>query len=146
MLCTFWKNSQGWYQLFLNRETIPSLSTSEKKHFWSVFELFLGSLRSFSVFLKHLDVSWDALVNRWQIYWGDNSWRDFKPWYLSNWWLVHELIQWWADSASNFPNMGPFKRCVRPEGGEVPNKAYKSARKCTREGGPQRSYVGSLNR
>jgi len=36
--------------------------------FWPVFELFLGSLKSVSVFLKHPDVSWDALVNRLHIY------------------------------------------------------------------------------
>ena len=38
------------------------------KQFWPVFELFLGSLKSVSVFLKHLEVSWDALVSRLHMY------------------------------------------------------------------------------
>ena len=40
------------------------LAPRKEKHFWPVFELFLGSLKSVNLFLKHLDVSWDALVNR----------------------------------------------------------------------------------
>jgi len=44
------------------------LALLKEKHFWPVFELFLGSLKSVSVFLKHLDVSCDALVNRLHIY------------------------------------------------------------------------------
>ena len=40
------------------------LAPLKEKHFRPVFELFLGSLTSFSVFLKHLHVSWDALVSR----------------------------------------------------------------------------------
>ena len=35
----------------------------KEKHSWSVFELFLGSCKSVSVFPKHLEVTWDALVN-----------------------------------------------------------------------------------
>ena len=44
------------------------LAPLKEKHFWPVFELFLGSLKSVSVFLKHLKVSWDALVNRLYMY------------------------------------------------------------------------------
>ena len=44
------------------------LATLKERHFWPVFELFFGSRKSVSVFLKHLDVSWDALVNRLHIY------------------------------------------------------------------------------
>ena len=44
------------------------LAPLKEKHFWQVFELFLGNLKSFSVFLKRLDVSWDALVNRLHIF------------------------------------------------------------------------------
>ena len=40
----------------------------KEKHFWPVFELFLGSFKSVSVFLKHIEVSWDALVNGLHIY------------------------------------------------------------------------------
>jgi len=40
------------------------LAPLKEKHFWPVFALFLCSLKSGSVFLKHLEVSWDALVNR----------------------------------------------------------------------------------
>ena len=42
------------------------LATLKEKHFWPVFELFLGSRKG--VFLKHLDVSRDALVNRLHIH------------------------------------------------------------------------------
>ena len=38
------------------------------KHVWPVFERVLGSLKSARVFLKHLEVIWDALVNRLHIY------------------------------------------------------------------------------
>ena len=44
--------------------SFQSLAPLKEKHFWPVFEFFLGSLKSVSVFLKHLEVSWDALVNR----------------------------------------------------------------------------------
>ena len=44
------------------------LAPLKEKHFWQVFELFLGNLKSVSVFLKHLDVSMDSLVNRLHIY------------------------------------------------------------------------------
>ena len=44
------------------------LAPLKEKHFWPVFEIFLGTLRSVSVFLKHLEASWDALVNRLHIY------------------------------------------------------------------------------
>ena len=48
--------------------SFQALAPLKEKHFWSVFELFLGSLKSVSVFLKHLEVSWDALVNRLHMY------------------------------------------------------------------------------
>ena len=44
--------------------SFQALAPLKEKHFWPVSELFLGSLESVSVFLKHLEVSWDALVNR----------------------------------------------------------------------------------
>ena len=52
------------------------LAPLKEKHFWPVFELFLSNLKSVSVFLKHLEVGWDALVNRLHIFWGANSWKD----------------------------------------------------------------------
>ena len=48
--------------------SFQALAPLKEKHFWPVFELLLGSLKSVSVFLKHLEVSWDALVNRLHIY------------------------------------------------------------------------------
>ena len=53
-----------------------ALAPLKKKHFWPVFELYFGSLKSVSVFLKHLEVSWDALVNRLHIYGVAYSWRN----------------------------------------------------------------------
>ena len=52
----------------LTERPFQVLAPLKEKHLWSVFELFLGSLKSVNVFLKHLDVSWDALVNRLHIY------------------------------------------------------------------------------
>ena len=40
------------------------LASLKYKHIWSVFKFFFGSLKSFGVFLKHFEVSWDALVKR----------------------------------------------------------------------------------
>ena len=48
--------------------SFQALAPLKEKHFWPVFELFLGSLKSVSVFLKHLEASWDALVNRLHMY------------------------------------------------------------------------------
>ena len=48
--------------------SFQALAPLKEKHFWPVFELLLGSLKSVSVFPKHLEVSWDALVNRLHIY------------------------------------------------------------------------------
>ena len=48
--------------------SFQALAPQKEKHFWPVFKLFLGNLKSVSVFLKHLEVSWDALVNRLHIY------------------------------------------------------------------------------
>ena len=48
--------------------SFQALAPLKEKHFWPVFEFFLGSLKSVSVFLNHLEVSWDALVNRLHIY------------------------------------------------------------------------------
>ena len=48
--------------------SFQALAPLEEKHFWPVFEFFLGSLKSLSVFLEYLEASWDALVNRLHIY------------------------------------------------------------------------------
>ena len=48
--------------------SFQALAPLKKKHFLPVFEFFLGSLKSVSVFRKYLEVSWDALVNRLHIY------------------------------------------------------------------------------
>ena len=48
--------------------SFQALAPLKEKHFWPVFEFFLGSLKLVSVFLKYLEVSWDALVNRLHIY------------------------------------------------------------------------------
>ena len=48
--------------------SFQALAALKEKHFWPVFEFFLGSIKSVSVFLKYLEVSWDALVNRLRIY------------------------------------------------------------------------------
>ena len=54
---------------FLSTErSFQVLAPLKEIHFWPVFELFLGSLKSVSAFLKHLDVSRDALVNILYIY------------------------------------------------------------------------------
>ena len=43
--------------------SFQALAPLKEKHFWPVFEFFLGSLKSVSVFLRNFQVSWDALVN-----------------------------------------------------------------------------------
>ena len=45
-----------------------ALAPLKEKHLKLVFELFLGSLKSVSVFRKHLEVSWDVLVDRRHVY------------------------------------------------------------------------------
>ena len=62
------KARQGLSQFPLAERSFQALATLKEKHFWPAFELFLGSLKSVGVFLKQLEVSWDALVNRLHIY------------------------------------------------------------------------------
>ena len=52
----------------LTERPFQVLAPLKEKNFWPVFEISLGSLQSVSVFLKHFEVSWDALVNRLHIY------------------------------------------------------------------------------
>ena len=66
---------QNFLKLARDEVSFPSAERSFQavaplieKHFWPVFKFFLGSLKSVSVFLKYLEVSWDALVNRLHIY------------------------------------------------------------------------------
>jgi len=62
-----------FYKMVRDDASFPSterpfliLGPLKEKHFLLVFKLSLGSLKSVSAFLKHLEVSWDALVNRLQ--------------------------------------------------------------------------------
>ena len=71
---------QNFLKLARDEVSFPSAERSfqalvplKEKHFWPVFKFFIGSLKSVSVFLKYLEVSWDALVNRLHIYCGANS-------------------------------------------------------------------------
>ena len=51
-----------------SERSFQALAPLKGKRFLPVFMLFLGSRKSVSVFLKHLEVTWDALLNRLQIY------------------------------------------------------------------------------
>ena len=69
MLCkVFLKLVRGDISFPSAERSFQALAPLKEKHFWPVFELFLGSFKSVSVFLKHLEVSWDALVKRLYIY------------------------------------------------------------------------------
>ena len=69
MLCkTFLKLARDEVSFPSPERSFQALASLKEKHFWPVFEFFLGSLKSVSVFLKTLEVSWDALVNKLYIY------------------------------------------------------------------------------
>ena len=63
MLCRiFVKLAKNEVSFPLAERSFQTLAPLKEKHFWPVFEFFLGSLRSVSVFLKHLEVSWDGII------------------------------------------------------------------------------------
>ena len=69
MLCKiFLKLARGEISFPSAERSFQALAPLKEKHFGAVFDFFLGSLKSVSVFLKQLEVSWDALVNRLHIY------------------------------------------------------------------------------
>ena len=49
------------------------LAPLNEKHFCPFFEFFFGNLRSVTVFLRFLEVSWDVFVKRLHMYCGASS-------------------------------------------------------------------------
>ena len=54
------------------------LAALKEKHFCQFVDFFFGILRSVAEFLRFLEVSWDVLVNRLDMYCGARPLRDLK--------------------------------------------------------------------